>query len=107
MELMTEKHKHCVNPRHSCHTKAEGLNFNPGKSWKNASCPVVLTHVMDREELRPVGTSTRGRGGFAFPCTTGTLNQRKWRDAGRKGKCKTDTTESGWDKIFAFLDLFC
>lgn len=36
MELMTEKHKHCVNPGHSCRTKAAGLNFNPRKSWKNA-----------------------------------------------------------------------
>lgn len=74
--------------------KAEGSNFNPRKSWKNASRPVVLTHMTDREEPWPVGTSTRERGGV-------------WRDAGRKGTCKTDTTESGWDKIFAFLDLFC
>lgn len=67
MELMTEKHKHCVNP--SCHVKAEGLNFNPRKSWKNASCPAVLTHVTGREELRPVGTNTLGGGGgrVAFP----------------------------------------
>lgn len=57
---MTQKHKHCVNSRDSCHMKAEGLNFNPRKSWKNASCPVVLTHVTDRKELLPVGTSTRG-----------------------------------------------
>lgn len=63
MELMTEKHKHCVNPRHSCHMKAEGLNFNPRKSWKNTSCPVVLTHVMDQEEPWPVGTRGEGGGG--------------------------------------------
>lgn len=37
-----------MNSRDSCHTKAEGLNFNPRKSWKNASRPAVLTHVMDR-----------------------------------------------------------
>lgn len=93
MELMTEKHKHCVNP--SCHVKAEGLNFNPRKSWKNASCPVVLTHVTGREELRPVGTNTLGGGG---------LDVKSEEAEGRGTERKVD---SGWDKIFAFLDLFC
>lgn len=100
MELMTEKHKHCVNP--SCHVKAEGLNFNPRKSWKNASCPVALTHVTGREELRPVGTNTLG-GGVAFPPP----HHEDVKSEEAEG-CGTERkVDSGWDKIFAFLDLFC
>lgn len=106
MELMTEKDKHCVNPRHSCHMKAEGLNFNPRKSWKKASCPVVLTHVTEKScgLWEPAG---KGLGGGTFlrvpSLTTKMLNQRKWRD----GKEHANGYNGEWDKIFAFLDLFC
>lgn len=101
---MTQKDKHCVNSRDSCHMKAEGLNFNPRKSWKKASCPVVLTHVTDRQELLPVGTSTRGS------CSPRHGVDVKSEEADRRkgtGECITDTTAGGWDNIFAFLDLFC
>lgn len=68
---------------------------------------MVLTHVTEKScgLWEPAGKKGAGGGTFLrVPSrTTKMLNQRKWWD----GKERANGYNGEWDKIFAFLDLFC